>query len=173
MTEERSGSPKPDTRPGNGATETKNVQSNEAIYGEMRVYSRPGDRTDEGDPDIDYRAEGNDPNLTRKEPNGTDAGYDEAAHTGASRYGVAEGSGGVFGTTGGGSYEGGFQIEERPALYDRDGEPDTSDGGSGSERQERYGRDPDRFDEVLDSDPSKPSANDQSSTGKSDHPTRK
>ena len=43
-------------------------------------------------------------------------GYDEAAHSGPSRYGVREGEGGVFGTSGGGTYEGGLHVEERPAV---------------------------------------------------------
>lgn len=65
----------------------------------------------------------------------TDRGYDEAAHTG-DRYGEYEGRGGVFGTTGGGNYAGGFQIydgrarnpfeppsRDRELTYSRDGLP--------------------------------------------------
>ena len=118
--------------------------------GEMRVYSRPGDSDPSNDPDIDYRAEGSDPYLHGEKRSSTDEGYDEAAHSGMSRYGTAEGAGGVFGTTGGGSYEGGFQVEERPGLYDREGEAPPSEG-EGSGRAPHYGRDPEHFDEVMDS----------------------
>lgn len=78
----------------------------------------------------------------------TDRGYDEAARSGGSRYGMGEGRGGVFGTTGGGAYDGGFQIIERPGLYDRSGARgayDPADEGRGSHR---YGRDAGRFDTV-------------------------
>ena len=44
------------------------------------------------------------------EKDSTDKGYDDAAHGGGSRFGVAEGDGGVFGTTGGGTYGGGMQV---------------------------------------------------------------
>ena len=43
------------------------------------------------------------------------AGYDEAAHQGGA-YGVREGEGGVFGTTGGGTYKGGLHVERRPVI---------------------------------------------------------
>ena len=69
------------------------------------------------DKDIDYTAEGSDPGSS-KPPSPTDRGYDEAANSG-STYGTPEGEGGVFGTTGGGTYGGGMQIEERPLVYDR------------------------------------------------------
>ena len=42
----------------------------------------------------------------------TDRGYDEAAHRG-NAYGIPEGLGGAFGTSGGGTYAGGFQVEHR------------------------------------------------------------
>jgi hypothetical protein len=64
--------------------------------------------------DIDYRAEGEAPPHEKEDP--TNKGYDEAAHSGPGRYGVAEGSGGVFGTTGGGTYSEGMHVEERPAV---------------------------------------------------------
>ena len=64
--------------------------------------------------DIDYTEEGATPPNEKKDS--TDAGYDEAAHSGPGRYGVAEGSGGVFGTTGGGTFSGGMHIEERPVV---------------------------------------------------------
>lgn len=66
------------------------------------------------DDDIDYTAEGATPPHEKDDP--TNAGYDEAAHRGPGEYGVAEGQGGVFGTTGGGSYAGGMHVEERPVI---------------------------------------------------------
>ena len=51
--------------------------------------------------DLDYTAEGSTPPHEKEDP--TNAGYDEAAHKGPGRYGVAEGSGGDFGTSGGGT----------------------------------------------------------------------
>lgn len=65
------------------------------------------------DDDIDYKAEGETPPHENEDP--TNAGYDEAAHRGSS-YGVPEGRGGVFGTSGGGTYEGGMHVEERPVV---------------------------------------------------------
>jgi hypothetical protein len=59
--------------------------------------------------DIDYTAEGEAPPHEKHDK--TDKGYDEAAHRGGA-YGVREGKGGVFGTTGGGTYAGGFHVEE-------------------------------------------------------------
>jgi len=67
--------------------------------------------------DMDYTAEGATPPGVKQDP--TDEGYDEAAHRGGA-YGVPEGRGGVFGTTGGGTYEGGFEVEERPAVGEGD-----------------------------------------------------
>lgn len=66
------------------------------------------------DDDIDYTAEGKTPPLEKDDP--TNAGYDEAARSGPGRYGVPEGEGGVFGTSGGGTYEGGMHVEERPVI---------------------------------------------------------
>ena len=66
------------------------------------------------DDDIDYTAEGNAPPREKDDP--TNAGYDEAAHSGEGRYGVLEGEGGVFGTTGGGTYGRGMHVEERPVV---------------------------------------------------------
>jgi hypothetical protein len=66
------------------------------------------------DDGIDYNVEGATPPRETDDP--TNAGYDEAAHNGPGRYGVAEGAGGVFGTTGGGSYGKGMHVEERPAI---------------------------------------------------------
>ena len=63
--------------------------------------------------DIDYNAEGATPPDEKYDP--TNAGYDEAAHRGGA-YGVREGEGGVFGTTGGGNYQGGFHVERRPTI---------------------------------------------------------
>jgi hypothetical protein len=56
-------------------------------------------------------------NDSREQSSSTDRGYDEAAETGESRYGVVSGSGGVFGTTGGGTSGKGMQVEERPMPY--------------------------------------------------------
>lgn len=66
------------------------------------------------DDDIDYTAEGATPPRDKDDP--TNEGYDEAAHNGPGAYGVPEGEGGVFGTTGGGTYRGGMHVVERPAL---------------------------------------------------------
>jgi hypothetical protein len=70
--------------------------------------------TKQNDADIDYTAEGATPPHEKHEP--TDAGYDEAAHKGPGAYGVLEGEGGVFGTTGGGTYRKGLHVEERPVV---------------------------------------------------------
>ncbi|HXA15443.1 MAG TPA: hypothetical protein VN380_00505 [Thermoanaerobaculia bacterium] len=70
--------------------------------------------------DIDYTAEGSTPPHEKDDP--TNAGYDEAAHSGGA-YGVKEGEGGVFGTSGGGTYSGGLHVEEREAV---DMEPEGS-----------------------------------------------
>jgi hypothetical protein len=64
------------------------------------------------DDDIDYTAEGATPPHEKTDP--TNAGYDEAAHQGPGRYGVPEGEGGVFGTTGGGTDPRGMHEVERP-----------------------------------------------------------
>lgn len=63
---------------------------------------------------IDYTAEGKTPLRENDDP--TNEGYDQAAHTGPSRYGVPEGEGGVFGTTGGGTSDRGMHVEERPVI---------------------------------------------------------
>ena len=80
------------------------------------------------DDDIDYTAEGATPPNEKNDP--TDAGYDEAAHSGPGAYGVPEGRGGVFGTTGGGTYREGMHVVERPALESERGpdEPGSSRG---------------------------------------------
>ena len=82
--------------------------------------------------DIDYTAEGATPPHEKDDP--TAEGYDEAAHRGAA-YGVREGSGGVFGTTGGGSFPEGMHIEERPVVETTEpaSAPDDS-SGRGSNR---------------------------------------
>jgi hypothetical protein len=67
--------------------------------------------------DIDYTAEGSSPPHEKEDA--TNDGYDEAAHSGPSRYGVLEGEGGVFGTTGGGTSKKGMHIEERPLVYEK------------------------------------------------------
>ena len=66
------------------------------------------------DDEINYDAEGSTPPHEKDDP--TNEGYDEAARTGPGKYGVPEGEGGVFGTTGGGTYNGGFQEVERPVI---------------------------------------------------------
>ena len=66
------------------------------------------------DDGIDYTAEGSTP--PHEKHDSTDEGYDEAAHSGPSRYGVLEGEGGVFGTTGGGTPDIGQHIEELPFV---------------------------------------------------------
>jgi hypothetical protein len=80
--------------------------------------------TRNNDDDIDYTAEGAAP--PREKHDSTDEGYDEAAHSGAGRYGVREGEGGVFGTTGGGTYSGGMHEVERPAIESEKGEDETA-----------------------------------------------
>jgi hypothetical protein len=80
------------------------------------------------DDDIDYTAEGTTPPREKDDP--TNEGYDEAAHGGPGRYGVKEGEGGVFGTTGGGTYRGGMHIEERPAVYDGGGNESGKSAGN-------------------------------------------
>jgi hypothetical protein len=75
------------------------------------------------DDDIDYTPEGDAPPHEKSDP--TDSGYDEAAHKGGA-YGVKEGEGGVFGTSGGGSYSGGMHKEERDAVGT---EPDADKRG--------------------------------------------
>ena len=78
--------------------------------------------------DIDYAAEGGAPPHEKHDK--TDAGYDEAAHSGPGRYGVPEGEGGVFGTTGGGTYQSGMHIEERPATYEGGGDESGKTAGN-------------------------------------------
>lgn len=70
--------------------------------------------TKRNDDDIDYTAEGSTPPHEKNDP--TNEGYDEAAHSGPGAYGKREGEGGVFGTTGGGTYRGGLHEEERPVV---------------------------------------------------------
>ena len=70
--------------------------------------------------DIDYTAEGATP--PHEKDDSTNAGYDEAAHTGPGRYGVPAGEGGVFGTTGGGPDERGRHAVERPVIETEKGE---------------------------------------------------
>jgi len=63
--------------------------------------------------DIDYEPEGSTPPHEKNDP--TNTGYDEAAHQGGA-YGLREGEGGVFGTTGGGTFGGGLHVERRGAI---------------------------------------------------------
>ena len=83
------------------------------------------------DDDIDYTAEGATPPHENDDP--TNAGYDEAAHKGPAVYGVPEGEGGVFGTTGGGTYRGGMHVEKRPVLESERG-PDEPGPHRGAEK---------------------------------------
>jgi hypothetical protein len=76
--------------------------------------------TRKNDDDMDYTAEGATPPHEKDDP--TNAGYDEAARSGPGRYGVPEGEGGVFGTTGGGTYSRGMHKVERPAITTEKGE---------------------------------------------------
>ena len=70
--------------------------------------------TRKNDDEINYDAEGATPPREKDDP--TNEGYDEAAHSGPGRYGVPEGQGGVFGTTGGGTYGAGLHEVERPVI---------------------------------------------------------
>jgi hypothetical protein len=78
--------------------------------------------TRDNDDDIDYTAEGATPPREKDDP--TNEGYDEAAHTGDGRYGVLEGEGGVFGTSGGGTSDVGFHEVERPVIEGTEKGPD-------------------------------------------------
>ncbi len=85
------------------------------------------------DDGIDYTLEGNDPGHEKGED--TAEGYDEAAHSGESRYVIVSGKGGVFGTSGGGVSDEGFQVIERPDLDSaEDRGPDDQDGLHDDER---------------------------------------
>jgi hypothetical protein len=81
------------------------------------------------DDDMDYTAEGKQPPHEKDDP--TADGYDEAARSGPGVYGVKEGEGGVFGTTGGGSFPGGMHIEERPVVDEGGDESRGPSGGRG------------------------------------------
>ena len=74
--------------------------------------ANPPEKTN--DDEMDYNAEGATPPRGKDDP--TNEGYDEAVHSGPGRYGVQEGEGGVFGTSGGGTFGGGFHEVERPVI---------------------------------------------------------
>lgn len=93
------------------------------------------------DREIDWEWEGSRPSNRDEEPDPTDAGYDQAAHRGA-RYGFVEGRGGVFGTSGGGTYAGGFQVENRFGTPRGDWERESRWEGSGPETASFRGRGP-------------------------------
>lgn len=99
-------------------------------------------RADSGE-EIDYRWEGDRGPRDDDDRDDTDRGYDEAARSGASRYGFVEGRGGVFGTTGGGTYNGGFPIIERAGIYDRGGAPGPFEPGE--TRRGSRGREADTY----------------------------
>jgi hypothetical protein len=84
-------------------------------------------RINDQDDDIDYRAEGRDPGKEKDDP--TNAGYDEAVSSGPGEYGVNEGQGGVFGTSGGGTFAGGMHEEERPVIYEGGGDDSGKTAG--------------------------------------------
>jgi hypothetical protein len=88
--------------------------------------------TKTNDDDIDYTAEGSAPPREKNDP--TNDGYDEAAHNGPGKYGVREGEGGVFGTSGGGSYDGGMHEVERPAIESERGEDERGDSRGADEK---------------------------------------
>jgi hypothetical protein len=75
------------------------------------------------DENIDYKLEGATPPREKDDP--TNEGYDEAAHSGPGQYGVREGEGGVFGTTGGGTFRGGLHEVERPVIETEKGEDEV------------------------------------------------
>jgi hypothetical protein len=82
-----------------------------------KTNAKPDERRRRARGGIDWELEGNAPpdsygHGTRGYDDDTDRGYDEAAHRG-NAYGVPEGLGGAFGTSGGGTYAGGFQVENR------------------------------------------------------------
>ena len=79
-----------------------------------------------GEDGIDYKLEGSDPGEENSD-DPTDEGYDEAAHSGDSRYAIPSGEGGVFGTTGGGGTGEGFQVIDRPGIYNREGDSEEFD----------------------------------------------
>lgn len=111
------------------------IPSNEE---ELKRWSPKGDHKN-ADGGIDYTAEGATPGD--REPSDTDRGYDEAAHSGPSRYGTPEGAGGVFGTTGGGTFGRGFRAVEHPALDPNFGDRDidATDRESSIDREEAEG----------------------------------
>jgi hypothetical protein len=103
----------------------------------------PGGRFASED-EIDYRWEGARPPQNDQEWDETDDGYDRAARSGSGRFAEFSGEGGVFGTTGGGSYAGGFQIVGTPGMYrERENRARSTEG-----QRSRYGRSPDRFDQI-------------------------
>lgn len=83
--------------------------------------------------DIDYRAEGDDPGSEKRSD--TDKGYDDAAHSGDSRFGELSGSGGVFGTSGGGNFNSGFQVIEPPGIADRNIDDRDIDSATSGRRE--------------------------------------
>ncbi len=93
------------------------------------------------DREIDYQWEGEEP--PRQHRSRTDIGYDQAARSGESRFGMAEGEGGVFGTTGGGTSDGGFREVDVASWEMATPSEPTRHWGS------VYGRGGEHFDEVM------------------------
>jgi hypothetical protein len=93
-------------------------------------------RINDPDDDIDYTAEGLTPPREKDDP--TNEGYDEAAHSG-NTYGITEGQGGVFGTSGGGTYDGGMHVEERQIPYEGGGDDSGKSAGVRGVRDEKTG----------------------------------
>lgn len=100
--------------------------------------------------DIDYRWEGDRSPADERDDrhDETDRGYDAAAHSGGSTFGLLEGEGGVFGTSGGGTYSTGFQVVNEPGIYDRSGAPGPFEPGRIRTEHSVYGREADVFDQV-------------------------
>ncbi|HEY0591762.1 MAG TPA: BON domain-containing protein [Thermoanaerobaculia bacterium] len=84
--------------------ESDGTRARTANAGERRTRERGIAWDFEGSAPPDSYDRGNDDDTGR--------GYDEAAHRG-NVYGVPEGLGGAFGTSGGGTYGGGFQVDNR------------------------------------------------------------
>jgi hypothetical protein len=134
--------PEETTMPRNRNIDTPSDTRTDSARGDESPERRARERA------VNWDLEGNAPpdsygHGTAGYDDGTDRGYDEAAHRG-NAYGVPEGLGGAFGTSGGGTYAGGFQVEQRfgpnagrgPRGYQRSDERILDDA---HERLERDG----------------------------------